>query len=100
MNEDVLRELTLLREFGFTHLDEPAVVGSRLSVVGGTEETEIAARDEVAHTEPLFVSPDNRQPATDNSELFALSAIAHDCTKCRLAGSRTNVVFGVGDPNA
>jgi len=25
---------------------------------------------------------------------------AHDCTACRLAGTRTNVVFGVGDPNA
>ena len=34
------------------------------------------------------------------STLSGLCAIAKDCTKCQLAGTRTNVVFGEGNPNA
>jgi DNA polymerase len=82
MNDDVIRELTLLRELGFTHLD-PAVV---------RRNDEAEERD--------VVSPDDRQPTTDNATWNALAAEAHDCTKCRLAGTRTNVVFGVGSPSA
>jgi DNA polymerase len=32
--------------------------------------------------------------------LAELERDAHDCTRCPLAGGRTNVVFGVGDPHA
>lgn len=32
--------------------------------------------------------------------LVEVAAAAADCTKCRLAEGRTQVVFGVGDPNA
>lgn len=104
MNDDVLRELSLLRELGFTHLD-PAVVGSRSSVVGSAvvEDAPAAATavDALAN-EPLFVSPDNRQPTTDyqSDDWTSLQKEAHACTACRLAGTRTNVVFGVGNPNA
>jgi DNA polymerase len=40
-------------------------------------------------------------PAAERAEKLAiLAAEAHDCTVCRLAETRTNVVFGVGNPDA
>ncbi|MFP5247034.1 MAG: uracil-DNA glycosylase [Thermoanaerobaculia bacterium] len=78
MTGDVLHELALLRDLGFTHLD--------LSTP-------------VART----TAPTNHQPPTTNSSLDdweILRAEAHNCQSCRLAGTRTNVVFGVGNPNA
>ncbi len=71
MTDEVLSELALLRELGFTHLDVPS-------------------------TPPSPRAPE--PPALD--DWTALATQAHDCTKCRLAGTRTNVVFGVGSPNA
>ncbi len=68
MTEDLLRELDLLREFGFTHLD--------------------------IHES----TTDNRQPTTDL--LGELQRIVSACEKCRLSKSRTQVVYGVGNPNA
>jgi len=66
VTEDLARELQLLREFGFTHLDIPTT--------------------------------DNRQPTTGLLDDFRQIVIT--CEKCRLAKSRTQVVFGVGNPNA
>src|SRR5712691_2012168 len=68
MTEDLLRELDLLREFGYTHLDvhQPTT--------------------------------NNRQPTTDL--LGDLQRIVSACEKCRLSKSRTQVVYGVGSPNA
>lgn len=71
MTDDVLQELALLRDLGYTHLD--------LSVMPSEVEA---------------------PPAVEENAWEILSAEAHDCTKCRLAKTRTNVVFGVGDPNA
>ncbi len=77
-------ELALLREFGYTHLD---LIGSAVPQLRGS------AVDEAADTaQPR--DRDTAQPLDD------LRALAHDCTQCRLAGTRTNVVFGVGNPNA
>ena len=94
MTDEVLNELALLRDLGFTHLDL-RVVGSASSQV---VERQIA---------PTTRQPDNPtttpappQPRTPATLWQTLTAEAHDCTKCRLAGTRTNVVFGVGDPNA
>ena len=84
MNGDLRAELELLRDLGYTHLD---LVGGLRLAVGGERASDAA------------VSPDNRQPATDN-QLDALRAETHKCEQCRLAGTRTNVVFGVGNPNA
>ncbi|MGN6182173.1 MAG: uracil-DNA glycosylase [Thermoanaerobaculia bacterium] len=104
MNEDLVRELALLKELGYTHLDL-SVVGSRLSVVGSDEVVanapDVATAIAESTNEPaLFVSPNNQQPATDNAKFDELRSRALACTACRLAGTRTNVVFGVGDPNA
>jgi len=85
MNDDVRNELAMLREFGYTHLD---LQGSPVSRLPGSP-----AEDAQSTTG----QPGNRatgQPLDD------LAATAHDCTKCRLAGTRTNVVFGVGNPDA
>ena len=72
MNSDVLNELALLRDLGYTHLD---LTANRPA-------------------EPAFVESDT----TDT--LDALRLETHNCTACRLAGTRTNVVFGVGSPTA
>jgi uracil-DNA glycosylase len=95
MNPDVLQELTLLRELGYTHLDlASGAVGSRQSAVGSSPiDTAL---------EPAAFSPADRQPPTAYSPdtLDALRLETHNCHACRLAGTRTNVVFGVGSPNA
>jgi uracil-DNA glycosylase family 4 len=77
MNPDVLHELALLRDLGFTHLD--LTIPARVSV-------------------PVTAAA----PAvTDGvSEWDALVAAAHNCNACRLAGTRKTVVFGAGNPNA
>jgi uracil-DNA glycosylase len=67
--EDLARELELLREFGFTHLDISPNAEARFS-------------------------------APDSDLLGDLRAIAIACEKCRLSKSRTQVVYGVGNPNA
>jgi len=67
MNEALVREIELLREFGYTHLE--------------IRESRIAKRE----------SPDL---------LADLQTIAMVCQNCRLAKSRTQVVYGVGNPNA
>jgi uracil-DNA glycosylase len=81
MNGDVLRELELLRELGYTHLD----LSRRVVESSSRQELESSATD----------------PLDDSVSDFDLLRLeAHDCTKCRLAPTRKNVVFGVGNPNA
>ena len=86
MNGDVLNELALLRDLGYTHLD--------LSSRQVFESTSRPAEDE-----PIS-STTGRLDDSSTSDFDALRAEAHDCTKCRLAPTRRNVVFGVGNPNA
>ena len=72
MNDALRHELTLLRDLGFTHLDIP--------------KTPVAA------------------PTADDSDgkslLADLQAIATVCQTCKLSKTRTQVVYGVGNPNA
>jgi uracil-DNA glycosylase family 4 len=81
MNDELLSELALLRELGYTHLD----VAPRLSggVLAGPAE---AGGEDAA--------------ATSDALLGELSKVVNTCEKCRLAKTRTNVVYGVGSPNA
>jgi DNA polymerase len=66
-------ELILLREFGFTHLD-------------------IKANPAASHP------GESISPRSDDQEAWAeLQARAKVCTLCRLAATRTQVVFGVGN---
>jgi DNA polymerase len=68
-------ELALLRDFGYTHLDIATQVVDRQT--SSSEEGQ-----------------------TGVSDLHELARVAHDCEKCRLSKTRTNVVFGVGSPTA
>ncbi|HEY0157735.1 MAG TPA: uracil-DNA glycosylase [Thermoanaerobaculia bacterium] len=78
MNPDLLHELHLLRDFGFTHLD--------LTAPPRVPSAEAAAA-------PL-------ETAGDDDPWQSLVNATHNCNACRLAGTRKNVVFGVGNPNA
>jgi len=75
MSSDLLHELAFLRDLGYTHLD-------------------------LGHLSPAGTNPGTPEPIGANPELDLLRAEALECTKCRLAGGRTNVVFGVGNPSA
>jgi len=72
MTDDLAHELALLREFGYTHLD-------------------MRAQGE------MRTAPANDGGGDDWDELER-EALA--CTKCRLAKTRTQVVYGVGNPKA
>jgi DNA polymerase len=72
MNDALRHELTFLRDLGFTHLDIPRITAA-----------------------PRIVED------SDGKRLLAeLQAIAIVCVKCKLAKTRTQVVYGVGNPNA
>src|SRR6476619_683146 len=77
--DDLRRELVFLREFGYTHLDltEASGLGPRAS-------------------EEAISAPAPQRP----SDLETIAAEARICTKCRLAKTRTQVVWGTGNPNA
>ncbi|HEV7767088.1 MAG TPA: uracil-DNA glycosylase [Thermoanaerobaculia bacterium] len=77
MNPDVLYELALLRDLGYTHLD-----------------LTVSRQSEVANSFPESTT------STSDDTLDAVRVEAHNCTACRLAGTRTQVVFGVGSPTA
>jgi len=86
MNEALVREIELLREFGFTHFDiEPVAATSQ--VAGG-----LRAR--------RYMSAAEGGGAPQKTLLADLRTIAMVCQNCRLAKSRTQVVYGVGSPNA
>jgi DNA polymerase len=72
MNDDLRNELTLLRDLGYTHLDIPKPAAPS-SIVEDSESKTL---------------------------LDELQAIAVVCVKCKLSKSRTQVVYGVGNPNA
>ena len=76
MTEDLLRELELLREFGFTHLD-------------------ISGGQAILPVQTGRIACPPQQILLDE-----LEAIVTACVKCRLSKSRTQVVYGVGNPNA
>ena len=83
MTDDLARELALLRDFGYTHLD----LGEQGVEVTGGQGSQV----------PSDFSSSTSLATTEWDEL---ERIATACTKCRLAGTRTQVVYGVGNPNA
>jgi len=82
---DLAAELALLREFGFTHLD--------LSGYPVTQSPGFPA-------EPAQLTTGQPGDRATGEPFDALRQRALTCTQCRLAGTRKNVVFGVGNPNA
>jgi uracil-DNA glycosylase family 4 len=74
MNDELCLELTLLRDLGFTHLD--------------------------LHNAAPPAAIDDARSAEAKTLLDELEAIATVCVKCNLAKTRTQVVYGAGNPNA
>jgi DNA polymerase len=73
-------ELAFLRDMGFTHLD--------LSVLS-------------PQSSALSPRTEDRGPRTDpGDDWTGLRDLALACTQCRLAKTRTQVVYGVGNPHA
>lgn len=91
MTDDLVRELTLLREFGYTHLD----LDSAISHVPAVTEELIAERP--AHFAPPPVAAIH---ANECTTLHDLAMLAAPCTRCKLAATRTQVVFGTGSATA
>jgi uracil-DNA glycosylase family 4 len=91
MDDDLRKELAFLRELGYTHLDIPAPDPSALA----------AASPEAAPPGP---GEERAGPTTaqinDCNELASLGSVASGCLRCRLAQTRTQVVFGTGSPTA
>jgi uracil-DNA glycosylase family 4 len=81
MNDDLRTELALLRDLGFTHLDLTKPVSEAAAVEAGLA------------GESLELQP-------NEETLESLGAVASACVRCRLAQSRTQVVFGTGSPTA
>ncbi|MCU1227379.1 MAG: phage polymerase-related protein [Acidobacteria bacterium] len=81
MNDDLRTELALLRDLGFTHLDLTKPLSEAAAVEAGLA------------GESLELQP-------NEETLESLGAVASACVRCRLAQSRTQVVFGTGSPTA
>lgn len=79
MDDTLRNELLFLRELGFTHLELNVGTGFSPSQSGLSPVPTLAAGAAL---------------------LSELAIEASTCTKCRLAGGRTQVVFGVGNPDA
>ncbi|HXI12446.1 MAG TPA: uracil-DNA glycosylase [Thermoanaerobaculia bacterium] len=90
MNRDDLRsELTFLNDVGFSHLDiapDPRLVA------------QVREKDHPAVVEPG--GPSAREIIDVSHTLESLARLAAGCLRCRLAATRTQVVFGTGNPNA
>jgi uracil-DNA glycosylase len=98
MNPDLARELTLLREFGYTHLD---LETSRRNA----ETTSSAEPQSVAEALPptQLAPPETSLDTgviTACSSLDEMAPIALACIRCKLANTRTQVVYGTGNPHA
>jgi uracil-DNA glycosylase family 4 len=91
VNDDLRRELALLRDFGYTHLDLTAVAPARLPIPQADAELPVLQE---------LVPPPARDEIAASTSLDELRPIALPCTRCRLSASRTQVVFGTGNPNA
>jgi len=70
-------------------------------IIGGMDlRDELAFLREMGYTH-LEVRRQTTEGGTDDSSLLdELRSVATACEKCRLAKTRTNVVYGVGNPNA
>jgi uracil-DNA glycosylase family 4 len=119
VNEDLRNELALLRELGFTHLDL-GVAGSEVPVATApraealvppeTRTPSVLSRPIAQTRDTVAPATGNRQPATEGAPptnailecptLSDLAVLAAPCTRCRLARTRTQVVFGTGNPEA
>jgi len=88
MNDALRAELALLRDLGFTHLDLDRPAGEMSAAVTETFAAEAGLANESLELQPR------------EETLESLGAVASACVRCRLAQTRTQVVYGTGNPNA
>jgi uracil-DNA glycosylase family 4 len=102
---DLRDELGLLRDLGYTHLDYTAPAAAAESAPMRRAEEDAGSQTPSAgdrqpmerERRPVTTTP---RPEGNDVLLAELGAVAAACQKCRLAGTRTNVVYGVGNPCA
>jgi uracil-DNA glycosylase len=98
MKRDLPSELALLRDLGYTHLDLDA--GRRASAGSRDAAADIPA------PAATVVSPADASISLDTDAILGCGSldemlpIALSCVRCKLAQTRTQVVFGTGNPNA
>jgi uracil-DNA glycosylase len=96
MDKDQLHdELRLLQELGFTHLD----LSRRAGAVSAPLQPDVQIEPAAAPEELRGIATAN-EAIPDNLAFDELAAIASVCTRCKLAATRTMVVWGTGNPNA
>jgi DNA polymerase len=102
---DLRDELALLRDLGYTHLDYHAPEAPAVSGAPQRRE-EAPVRERVPDgggaqpAPPVSRAPSIPRPEENDTLLAELGKVASACQLCRLAGTRTNVVYGVGNPAA
>lgn len=104
MKPELTHELAMLRELGYTHLDLDA--GRRRArpeapetVVAATPPHEVRTTVNVTSAASPELSRDTGL-ITACSSLQEMAPIALACIRCKLANTRTQVVFGTGNPQA
>jgi uracil-DNA glycosylase len=101
MDKPLVDELLFLRDLGFTHLDLRARKGE--APIAAQPSRELA---QGPATVPFAEDADRLEPGPSRAEILSaddlesLHIVSANCQRCRLAKSRTQVVFGVGNPNA
>src|SRR5215831_9736143 len=93
--EELIQQLEFFRDIGVTMLDVPKT-STKTAVKTATP---VVTKPEPDQRVPPEVMGNNK--SLDNAA--ALQLIREDignCQRCKLAPSRTNIVFGSGNPNA
>ncbi len=83
-----------------------AAPAARAAAAAPVPPARVGAKPDLTEREPVAIRPEpasepSREPAVAASgSLVELAAALGDCRRCKLAGGRTNIVFGVGNENA
>ena len=97
MNEQqkqyLLKQLALARELNFLYLDAPSSVGETITRIQDSIDSSTTSTSSPPAA-PQY-SPEDKKQLLDE-----LDASCVNCQKCRLSQERTQVVFGVGNPDA
>jgi uracil-DNA glycosylase family 4 len=103
---EVARHLTWLRDAGVREVPVPVArpaVAAQPALVAATAHVAEAGRpvdSRVAPTPPIGPGGGAGEKGVGSPELTAVRADLGDCGRCKLAGGRTTLVFGVGAPRA
>ena len=101
---DVAEHLRYYQELGVNGISKDSAWRARAS--GPDASAPVASAESAASVQE---APDATAPAADAalagghtpaSRLESIRAVIGDCTRCKLHTGRTNIVFGVGDPEA